>query len=634
MNTLRGLFLAFVVTGTLLMNFSTAIAQSQTPVVVSGEVTATQLEVLQATEDVWLVEAGSEPEKFRVTVLQSPSLPSENVWQVDEYQTGLLHDLYRAEDDEAVEAVEAAAFRGGYMTVEELYDWFFQLQAQYQNWVEVREIGQSLEGRPIYAVKITDEEIAAQKVVFFAQFGIHSRELVSPEMAVRLAEHLVASRNSTEMAGMLASTEVWLVPIVNPDGRAIVEQNEWLWRKNTRDFGCTRHDIDRHNGVDLNRNHTSVDWGTQGVSDNPCDETYPGQSAGSEPETVVIEQFVRELFTNVDGDPFTQPAPAGTTGWCYDIHSYGNYVNWPWGRTEVADAVVLAHHGNKIGSLSGYDARFPVDYRVSGSTKDWVYEATRVPCFLIEAGESFFQPYRDVEQIWNELMPALRYGLEHAGGPYEWYAGPSVVLDSQVIPAHATALDDITLTASFEGAAQVRFYLDSYGSEVFKQAANGEAVSVSGYEIPSGKHRVFAQGCSGSQVCGVPQVIGTLELKPAVQITTPEPTTVISVPLTGTTPITGTQPISFEILAAAHEGLQTGVIQFCTSWEDECAEFDTQHQRGDQVMEQTVAWLPASIPEDGGYLYIRITLGELHHNVMYGVNREPERAFLPFVTKR
>lgn len=632
MKIVRKVFLALVVVGTLLMHFSTAIAQSQTPVVVSGEVTAAQLEVLQATEDVWLVEAGSEPGKFRVTVLQSPSLPAEIIWQVDEYQTGLLEELYRAEDDEAV---EAAAFRGGYMTVEELYDWFFQLQAQYQNWVEVREIGRSLEGRPIYAVKITDEEIAAPKVVFFAQFGIHSRELVSPEMAVRLAEHLVASRNSTEMAGMLASTEVWLVPVVNPDGRAIVEEHEWLWRKNTRDFGCTRHDIDRHNGVDLNRNHTSLDWGSQGVSDNPCHETFPGDSAGSEPETVVIEQFVRELFTNVDGDPFTQPAPTGTTGWCYDIHSYGNYVNWPWGRTEVADAVVLAHHGNKIGSLSGYDARFPVDYRVSGSTKDWVYEATRVPCFLIEAGESFFQPYRDVEQIWNELMPALRYGLEHAGGPYEWYAGPSTVFGSQVNNPRATALEELTFRADFEGASSVRFYLDSYHSAVFKEAANGVAVSVRGYEISTGQHLVFAQGCSGSeeaQTCGVPKVIGKVELEPAVQITTPEPTTMISIPLTGTTPITGTLPISFEISAAAHEGLGVGEIRFCPSW-TACTTQSASNSEGVQTWQQGFGWLPESVPEDGGTLNVRVSFGSLSQAFFYGVNKEVESIYLPIIIR-
>lgn len=632
MNALRGVVLGLLVIGGFLLHYTVATAQSQTPVVVTGEVTAAQLEVLQATEDVWFVQESS-PGMYRVTVLQSPSLPAEIKWQVDEYQTGLLHDLYTSEGDE----VEVAAFRGGYMTVEELYDWFFQLQAQYQNWVEVREIGQSLEGRPIYAVKITDEGVSAQKVVFFTQFGIHARELVSPEMAVRLAEHLVASRNSTEMAGMLASTEVWLVPIVNPDGRAIVEQNEWLWRKNTRDFGCTRHDIDRHNGVDLNRNHTSLDWGTQGVSDNPCDETYPGESAGSEPETVVIEQFVRELFNNVDGDPFTQPAPAGTTGWCYDIHSYGNYVNWPWGRTEVADAVVLAHHGNQIGALSGYEARFPVDYRVSGSSKDWVYEATRVPCYLVEAGESFFQPYRDVEQIWNELMPAFMYGLEHAGGPYEWYAGPSVLLGSQVNPTRATALEDVTLRASFEGAAQVRFYLDSYGAEVFKQAANGEEVSVSGYEIPSGVHRVFAQGCSGSQesqVCGVPRNIATVTLSPEMRIEDPVPTTRISIPVSGTQILTDTSPVSFTILAASHEGLQNGVIEFCTSWEDECTEFETQHQSGNQVLEQTVAWLPASIPEEGGYLTVKVLLGDFRQHFLYGINKQLERSFLPYLTLR
>ena len=38
-------------------------------------------------------------------------------------------------------------------------------------------------------------------------------------------------------------------------------------------------------GVDLNRNY-DIDWGTSGVSNDPCAEIYPGTKPFSEPESL------------------------------------------------------------------------------------------------------------------------------------------------------------------------------------------------------------------------------------------------------------------------------------------------------------------------------------------------------------
>ena len=59
-----------------------------------------------------------------------------------------------------------------------------------------------------------------------------------------------------------------------------------LWRKtrsNHKKFGCV--------GVDPNRNW-GYHWGGQGASGDPCDETYYGPKAFSEPETRAIRNFI------------------------------------------------------------------------------------------------------------------------------------------------------------------------------------------------------------------------------------------------------------------------------------------------------------------------------------------------------
>lgn len=61
-----------------------------------------------------------------------------------------------------------------------------------------------------------------------------------------------------------------------------------LWRKtrsNHKNFNCI--------GVDPNRNW-GYNWAGQGASGDPCDETFYGPSAFSEPETQAIRNFIMD----------------------------------------------------------------------------------------------------------------------------------------------------------------------------------------------------------------------------------------------------------------------------------------------------------------------------------------------------
>jgi hypothetical protein len=151
--------------------------------------------------------------------------------------------------------------------------------------VSVDTVGRSYEGRPILAVKIGPRSDAASRpnVLFVATH--HAREWAATEMALRLITRL-ATGTDARTDSLVNQRDIWVVPVVNPDGYQYTFTTDRLWRKNRRPMGGGAV------GVDLNRNH-SVNWGLDdsGSSPNPSSEIYRGPSAASEPEVSALQQF-------------------------------------------------------------------------------------------------------------------------------------------------------------------------------------------------------------------------------------------------------------------------------------------------------------------------------------------------------
>lgn len=123
--------------------------------------------------------------------------------------------------------------------------------------VEVREIGRSVQDRPITAVR---RGTPGGRVVLVIGV-IHGNE-----------DDGVAIIDLLEQYDVPAGVDLWLVESMNPDGQLAQ---------------------DRHNAnqVDLNRNFPA-DWGPIGV---PGDGQYAGPSAASEPETQAMIAFIEEI---------------------------------------------------------------------------------------------------------------------------------------------------------------------------------------------------------------------------------------------------------------------------------------------------------------------------------------------------
>jgi carboxypeptidase T len=340
--------------------------------------------------------------------------PEHVVLQAEEAQVSRLEAMgYEVEQLRMTEpylsafATEAAAT--GYHTVASLEQDLRELAERYPEIAELHEIGRSIEGRPLWALRIGERRGSDRKVAFFGCH--HAREWISVEVPYRLAAHLLDNSSSQPVQGWLQQGEVWVAPMVNPDGHEYTRTTDRLWRKNRR------RNRGGSVGVDPNRNYGYM-WGTLNVSTSshvPSDPTYVGPRAFSEPEVRAVRDLVaRQLFGGV-----------------LSYHSYSQLILYPWGYTSAAivdDADLREMRGvaedmeRLIRGVHGetYTAQQASDlYPTAGDTTDWTYGEYDAPSLTIELRPAsamdggFILPAEQIEPCWEENRPAALEFIRH-----------------------------------------------------------------------------------------------------------------------------------------------------------------------------------------------------------------------------
>jgi len=273
-------------------------------------------------------------------------------------------------------------------------------------------IGTSIEGRDLWAVKISDHPEADEdepEVLYTA--CIHAREVATPEVLFYFMDHLTNNYASDPaIQDLVDNREIWLVLVCNPDGyyynEIIAPGGGGMWRKNRR------YNSDGTYGVDLNRNFGYM-WGYDDIGSNP----YPGASAYrgtgpfSEPETQSLRDF--EIAHNFVLSNY--------------YHSYSNVLIYPWSyvRAVTPDEDVYRAIGDTIFTLTGYLHGHDQMYVVNGGAYDWEYgEQTLKSKILgttIEVGtaaDGFWPTLERCEDIKLENLEPLLYLTRLAGNPY------------------------------------------------------------------------------------------------------------------------------------------------------------------------------------------------------------------------
>ncbi len=143
----------------------------------------------------------------------------------------------------------------------------------------------------------------------------HAREWISVEVPFLLAQFLVDNYSKDKKVQRIVdSIELWVVPMVNPDGHEQSVLKNRLWRKNSPTDKTRK-------SVDLNRNYNTSTWNMKvGMfSDDPNDFLeYRGPSPGYAKEVIAMQNLiVQKKFKGV-----------------VSYHSCGRFVLFPWaGKT-------------------------------------------------------------------------------------------------------------------------------------------------------------------------------------------------------------------------------------------------------------------------------------------------------------
>lgn len=359
-----------------------------------------------------------------------------------------------------------------FRTYEQLRTAMYELQAAYPDLVEVRDVGDSAEklagraDRDLLALVLTNRAAPgdpAQRPTTLNVAGIHAREIANPELLMTFARQLVEGYGRDANSTMLLDDRrMVLVPMLNPDGHAVVERayagdrtGDLMQRKSTAAG-------DPRLGTDLNRNF-DFRWGGPGASSSPRSETYRGPAAGSEPETQAVQRLVADLRPD----------------FFVDWHSYSRLNLYPWGdvRSPTKDHAAFRALAEKFTSFNGYSPIQAVDlYPTSGTTDGYGYGAHGVPSMAVETGSSFHQSDGEFQRTLRENLPVLDYTARIADAPFQRVFGPDthdVVVDPATRQLEARVSDANNGGQMLAGAELVLDTKAAPGSGVALQAADG-----------------------------------------------------------------------------------------------------------------------------------------------------------------
>ncbi|GKT93158.1 zinc carboxypeptidase [Colletotrichum tofieldiae] len=254
--------------------------------------------------------------------------------------TVLIEDIgaaFAEEDVSTVYAVPSEAWFTAYHSYADHLTFLRDLQSSFPGQSEILTAGSSFQGRALTGIHIWGSGGKGSKPAVVLHGTVHAREWISTMASESLVAIIMlvfkkkanAARQTTEylayqlltkyatdsaIKSVVDKFDFYITPVVNPDGFVYTQTTDRLWRKNRQTntgSSCV--------GRDPNRNWPYKWELTGGASTSPCSETYKGAAAGDTPE-------IKGLKAQVD----SLSASKGITLYL-DIHSYGQYILWPFG---------------------------------------------------------------------------------------------------------------------------------------------------------------------------------------------------------------------------------------------------------------------------------------------------------------
>lgn len=298
---------------------------------------------------------------------------------------------------------------GGFYTYNEMLAELDDMVALYPNLITAKSPianFQTYEGRPIYWLKISDNPNVDEPEPEMLYDAIHhAREPCSMQQIIYYMWYLLENyATNTEVQSIVDNTELYFIPVLNPDGYVYNCNQDpnggGMWRKNRRNHGNGNY------GVDNNRNYDYIDpqgnsvWGTTGVSNNTNSDVFPGSGPFSEVENQAMKWFCENHEFKL----------------AMNNHSYDNSLLYPYGydnnqytadhSTYVSISDIMTQY-NGLGMVPKISASL---YPASGDSDDWMYGADlatkpKIFAFTPEIGiTGFWLATNDIEPVCNSMV--------------------------------------------------------------------------------------------------------------------------------------------------------------------------------------------------------------------------------------
>lgn len=303
---------------------------------------------------------------------------------------------------------------GGYLTYQEILDQLDLMKTLYPNLITTKQnisnfltegtpdnsVTPSIGSNGIKWVKISDNPDANEGEPQILYTAIHhAREPISVSQLIFYMWYLLENYESNpEIQALVNNTELYFVPIVNPDGYLYNQKTDpnggGFWRKNRHDTHGT--DNNRNYDYYINGNPANNIWGGEGASSNPNDETYAGTSPFSEIENQAIRYFVENHDFVI----------------ALNNHTYGDLLLYPYGYTEnlitpenelfigISSELVSQNNLNNILSSELYPA--------AGDSDDFMYGTVgthnKIYAMTPEIGPEFWPPSNQIIPLSKGMM--------------------------------------------------------------------------------------------------------------------------------------------------------------------------------------------------------------------------------------
>ncbi len=370
-----------------------------------------------------------------------------------------------------------------------------QLQSHYPNLVSLIDIGDSWEktnlggsfGHDIYALVIENKAISEPKPNLFLISGLRANAFAPVEINLRFAEYLLSNySNDWDFDYLLDHFAIHFIFSANPDGRAKAESQangsgnpeDITWSKNTNPGTCT----DGDGGVLLNNNF-SYQWSP--YPDNPCDSTFPGNSAFSENETQAIKTYLDAIVLDNPNSSLL-----------INLESFDNFLISPYLYSKSHQVRNYDEYNILTNKLTYDSEAFPIPgdsnqfIAQRGTLVDYAHEELNMTALLYRIGPEmaggfvsrcgYFEDY-----LFQQTLQGLLNAAKSLPFPLEYPAGPEIInlqVDQSVFSNIVSFTGDLDSVSYYHSPRNTAIHAMHYSIDLPPWHPDAELIPIDTFE--------------------------------------------------------------------------------------------------------------------------------------------------------